>query len=125
MARWTILPRENAVVWNVKPGELHTDDMEMAGFGCSVVVTYGVDGQGFVLRHHPVFPTLRLRPNNTHASYQMDVPPEMLPRLLADGEPVTETLCSVKLYGIVELATEAGSLTIRRLCFPSSSRRAA
>ncbi|MBO7405310.1 MAG: hypothetical protein J6V24_10155 [Clostridia bacterium] len=125
MARWTILPREHAVVWDVKPGELHTDDMEMAGFGCSVVVTYGVDEQGFVLRHHPVFPTLRLRPNNTHASYQMDVPPERMPRLLADGLPVTETLRSVKLCGIVELTTEAGPLSIRRLCFPSANRRAA
>ncbi len=125
MARWNILPGEHAVVWDVKPGELHTDDMEMAGFGCAVVVTYGTDEHGFVLRHHPVFPTLRLRPNNTHASYQADVPPEAVPRLLADGEPVAETLRSVRLYGVVELRTEAGPLSIRHLCFPSAARRAA
>ena len=29
--RWHIHETENAVVWDVKPGECHTDDIEMAG----------------------------------------------------------------------------------------------
>ena len=68
MSRWTIHPIENAVVWRVRPGDLHTDDYEMAGYRCAFVVKYGMDENGFVLTHHPIFPSLRLRPNNTHAT---------------------------------------------------------
>ena len=129
MPRWTIHPTEDAVVWTPAPGELHTDDYEMAGYRCAFVVKYGMDEQGFVLTHHPIFPTLRLRPNDTHATYQMDVPAERWPRLvlLPDGEPVKETLVRAKLNGTIELETTAagGALRICRTCFPSTEYRAA
>ena len=32
MARWNLIRGGNAVEWNVTPGDLHTDDMEMAGY---------------------------------------------------------------------------------------------
>ena len=41
MSRWTIHPSEDAVVWTVRPGDLHTDDYEMAGYRCAFVVKYG------------------------------------------------------------------------------------
>lgn len=130
MMRWKIHETENAVVWEVKPGERHTDDLEMAGYGCAFVVRYGMEEDGFVLGHHPVFPTLRLRPNNTHATYQMDIPSEKWPRLISmkdPGTPVEEVLTRVKLNGTVELFTESkdGALRIRRVCFPSVEYRAA
>ncbi len=129
MSRWTIHPTENAVVWTPAPGEAHTDDYEMAGYRCAFVVKYGTDERGFVLTHHPIFPTLRLRPNNTHATYQMDVPDEKWPRLvlLPEREPVKETLVRVKLNGTIEIETTAaeGKLKIRRICFPSTEVRAA
>ena len=130
MMRWRIHETENAVVWDVKPGERHTDDLEMAGYGCAFVVKYGMEDDSFVLGHHPVFPTLRLRPNNTHATYQMDIPSEKWPRLISmkdPGTPVEEVLIRVKLNGTVELFTESkdGALRIRRVCFPSVEYRAA
>ncbi|MBQ4349859.1 MAG: hypothetical protein II768_01240 [Clostridia bacterium] len=130
MMRWRIHETENAVVWEVKPGERHTDDLEMAGYGCAFVVKYGMEEDGFVLGHHPVFPTLRLRPNNTHATYQMDIPSEKWPRLISMKDPaasVEEVLTRVKLNGTVELFTESkdGALRIRRVCFPSVEYRAA
>ena len=130
MMRWRIHETENAVVWEVKPGERHTDDLEMAGYGCAFVVKYGMEEDGFVLGHHPVFPTLRLRPNNTHATYQMDIPSEKWPRLISlkdPGTPVEEVLIRVKLNGTVELFSESkdGALRIRRVCFPSVEYRAA
>ncbi|MBE6726706.1 MAG: hypothetical protein E7576_16185 [Ruminococcaceae bacterium] len=129
MSRWTIHPTENAVVWTPALGEAHTDDYEMAGYRCAFVVKYGTDERGFVLTHHPIFPTLRLRPNNTHATYQMDVPDEKWPRLvlLPEREPVKETLVRVKLNGTIEIETTAaeGRLKIRRICFPSTEVRAA
>ena len=130
--RWHIHETENAVVWDVKPGECHTDDIEMAGYGCAFVVKYGMDESGFVLGHHPVFPSLRLRPNNTHATYQMDIPAEKWPRLVVqDGHaasaPLEEVLTEVKLNGTLELTTESkdGALRIRRIAFPSVEYRAA
>lgn len=130
MMRWRIHETENAVVWEVKPGERHTDDLEMAGYGCAFVVKYGMEEDSFVLGHHPVFPTLRLRPNNTHATYQMDIPSEKWPRLISmkdPGTPVEEVLTRVKLNGTVELFSESkdGALRIRRVCFPSVEYRAA
>jgi hypothetical protein len=131
--RWHIHETENAVVWDVKPGECHTDDIEMAGYGCAFVVKYGTDEDGFTLGHHPVFPSLRLRPNNTHATYQMDIPAEKWPRLVvvkdgnAAGIPLEEVLTEVKLNGTLELTTESkdGALRIRRIAFPSVEYRAA
>ena len=130
MMRWRIHETENAVVWEVKPDERHTDDLEMAGYGCAFVVKYGMEEDGFVLGHHPVFPTLRLRPNNTHATYQMEIPSEKWPRLISmkdPGTPVEEVLTQVTLNGTVELFSESkdGALRIRRICFPSVEYRAA
>ena len=105
--RWNIIRDGNAIEWLVN--DLHTDDIEMAGFGCAHVVTYGMTEEGFVLEHHPVFPTLRTRPNNTHASYQMAIPADRLPVLLADGERITETLLRAELDGTLYLEPVSGA----------------
>ena len=127
MSRWTVHPTENAVVWTPAPGDLHTDDYEMAGYRCAFVVKYGMDENGFVLTHHPIFPTLRLRPNNTHATYQMDIPAEKWPAPMADGDPVREILTRVKLNGVLTLETVSadGNLAFTRRCYPSTDFRAA
>ena len=127
MSRWTIHPIENAVVWRVRPGDLHTDDYEMAGYGCAFVVKYGMDENGLVLNRHPVFPTLRLRPNTTHSSYQLDIPDDHWPAPLVNGAPSRELLQSAKLNGTLELetVTEDGALRLVRRFFPSTNYRAA
>ena len=125
MSRWQIIRDGHALAWDVIPGELHTDDIEMAGFGCAQVVLYGMTEDGFVLQHHPVFPTLRTRPNNTHASYQMQIAKEQLPRLLLGGEAITETLVRAELDGMLTLITTAngGTLSIVHKCYPSADKR--
>ncbi len=125
MSRWQIIRNGHAVAWDVTPGDLHTDDIEMAGFGCAQVVRYGMTEVGFVLEHHPVFPTLRTRPNNTHASYQMAIPADCLPKLLAGGAPIAETLLRAELDGTLTLFTAAngGALRLNHQCFPSSDKR--
>ena len=127
MSRWTIHPTENAVVWTVNPGDIHTDDYEMAGYGCAFVVKYGMDENGLVLTRHPVFPTLRLRPNTTHSTYQLDVPDDHWPAPCVNGVPVREILKSTKLNGTLELetVTEDGALRLTRRFFPSAASRAA
>ncbi len=125
MSRWQIIRGGHAVAWDVIPGEQHTDDIEMAGFGCAQVVRYGMTENGFLLEHHPVFPTLRTRPNNTHASYQMDIPAGCLPRLTVNGEVLGETLLRAELDGTLYLETSAngGALKMSHRCYPSAKKR--
>ena len=125
MSRWQIIRNGHAVAWVVTPGDLHTDDIEMAGFGCAQVVRYGMTEDGFLWEHHPVFPTLRTRPNNTHASYQMDIPAEKLPRLMTGGTPICETLLRVELDGTLSVFTAAkeGTLRLIHQCCPSADKR--
>ena len=123
-ARWNIIKGKTAVEWIVKEGDLHTDDIEMAGFSCADVVTYGTNENGFVLMHHPVFPTLRLRPNDTHASYHRFIDEKDMPMLCVNGVPVSEKLIRVQIDGVLTLETEAGDMAITRCCFPSTELRA-
>ena len=125
MSRWQIIRDGHAVAWDVIPGDTHTDDIEMAGFACAQVVTYGMTEDGFLLEHHPVFPTLRTRPNNTHASYQMAIPADHLPRLTVGGKVLAETLLRAELDGTLYLETSAcsGALKISHRCYPSAEKR--
>lgn len=126
MSRWNLLTPKKSIEWRPAPGECHMDDLEMAGFAVSHVVKYGVsEEKGFILLHHPVFPTLRRRPNNTHASYQLDVPPDCIPTLLVNGQPVRETLRRVVIDGTLRLETDAPGLSLTHHCFPSERDRAA
>ncbi len=125
MSRWQIIKDGHALAWDVIPGETHTDDIEMAGFACAQVVRYGMTEMGFLLEHHPVFPTLRTRPNNTHASYQMDIPAEKLPRLTVSGTELAETLLRAELDGTLYLETVSadGALKLAHRCYPSAEKR--
>ncbi len=125
MARWNIIRNGKAIAWDVKKGDLHTDDVEMAGFYVADIVTYGMTEDGFKLIHRPIFPTLRLRPNDTHATYQMDIPNENVPRIIADGEIAEEVLTRAELNGTLTLyCTDVRhGLEIVHTCYPSTDWR--
>ncbi|MBQ8642864.1 MAG: hypothetical protein IJ480_11685 [Clostridia bacterium] len=129
MARWQLFNSGYPLIapgieWIPTPGEAHTDDIEMAGFGCSDTVTYGVDENGILhLSHHPVFPTLRRRPNDTHASFQLDMPS---PVLLADGAVLREMVDRVTIdSGVLAVYTHDGDISVVRTCYPAYETRAA
>lgn len=122
--RWNIIQNGNATEWKLKNGEFHTDDIEMAGFGCADIVKYGMTEDGFIISHHPVFPTLRTRPNNTHASYQITVDDRFMPRVVANGNIAVETLTRVEINGTLRLECTAGELSIAHVCYPSTDHRA-
>jgi len=125
MSRWNIRIPKKSIEWILKPGDIHSEDLEMAGFYASDTVKYGVKGEtGFYHIHHPVFPTLRRRPNNTHASYQLDIAEEFMPAILLDGNPVKEELKRVTIDGVLNLETAANGLYIIHRCFPSTELRA-
>lgn len=94
--------------------------LEMSGRRASFIARFGRDERGRLrLVRHVVFPSLRTRPNDTHASFQADVPQE-LSILYKDGEPLTETAESYAFDGVLSVVSSAGGCVIKRLLFPSA-----
>lgn len=113
--RWQI--RDNGIFWDAK-GSAHTDSIEMSGRGCSVVVRYGTDENGrLILERRAVFPTLRLAPNVTEATFICDLPAESA--LSVDAAP--EYAESFFYDGVLTVTSRCGDLQLRRTFFPDSS----
>lgn len=123
MSRWTIEKVKEQIKWVPTHGEAHVDDIEFSGYGCSDVVTYGANETGgLILSHHPVFPTLRRRPNDTHASFQLDMPSLSV---YVDGEQIAETVVEVTIGGgFLTIYTKGGDVTVTRRFFPAATKRA-
>lgn len=57
---------DNKICFDVKDSEDYTNHIEMSGFYCSSIISYGSDENGIVrFMRHVVFPTLRVNPNLT------------------------------------------------------------
>ncbi len=126
MSRWNIKESKRTIEWVITDNSPHTDDLEMAGFGVSDTVKYGICEDGYFFHiHHPVFPNLRCRPNDTHASYQLDIDKDLLPAILVNGCSINERLVRATIDGTLILETEAEGLKIIHHCFPSTRLRAA
>lgn len=118
---WTI--KENTLVWDVKDGQVHSDDIEMSGLYADYIVAYGVREDGtLLLSKSSFFPTLRTFPNDTHSTLAVRLQEENCPRLLKDGAAVAEYPTRFVLDGtlLTESKTDAG-VCIKRQLFPSSS----
>lgn len=122
--RWQISENSSKIEWTVN--DLHTDDIEMSGFKVSDVVTYGMNENGFVLKHHPVFPTLRTRPNNTHASFQTEISYEQYMQFSVSGTAVIENLKKAEISEVLRLEcdTNISDLSTVHTCVPSDSIKA-
>ncbi len=123
MARWSITENKRTIRWVPTPGERHVEDIEIAGFGCADIVTYGVEEDGtLVVEHYPIYPTLRRRPNNTHATYQLTAKSATV---LADGMPVREKMVEAVIeLGLLTLVSRDGDITVTRTFFPAAEARA-
>ena len=124
---WTTSQYHNCIHWDceLNPAD-HTDFLEMSGLYTSAIITYGIREGKLVLERHSVFPMLRIFPNNTHGSWQFDIPAERIPTVSADGKPVTEYPCGILLNGTLEIISrddEVG-LLITRTLFPSPDQAA-
>lgn len=109
------------IVWNVKEGQSHFDDIEMSGLYTDFIVKYGVreDGSLFLSRHC-FFPTLRTIPNNTHATYDVLFEEDGLPFLLSCGEKIVENPRKFTFDGILSVECEGDGLTTKHQLFPSA-----
>ena len=111
---------KNGIRWTVRKGQVHTDELEMAGFYTSDQITYGVgEGGVAVFGRYCIFPTLRTIPNNTHASLRNAYRAENFPVLLADGEGEEEKAVSFTLDGMLTAKTKTSKFEIVREFFPA------
>lgn len=114
------LPRRldgNGVVYTARLGTRFGDHIEMSGFYCSSIVSYGhgADG-GLLLMRHVVFPTLRCYPNLTHSSLGHNFRGVSLE---ADGSPLSESVVRFSFDGILRIYTTCGQLSFIRELFTS------
>ncbi len=121
MTRWVIDQNKQRIRWTPTPGERHVDDIEIAGFGCADIVTFGAEADGrIILGHYPIFPTVRCHPNDTHASYRYRAASLAL---LADGVPLREIMTEAVIdLGVLTVTGQADGVTIKRTFFPSAAQ---
>lgn len=117
---------KGGIRWTVRKGQVHKDDLEMAGFQTADLITYGVEEGGKVfLERYCVFPMLRTIPNNTHASLRHRYADSAFPTLLSDGVAEEEKAVWFTLDGILSAKTRTDSFEIVREFFPAEELRAA
>ena len=112
-------------VWNVEPGQRHSDNYEMSGLFCDCIVDYGVNADGsLLLGLSCYFPTLRTIPNDTHGTLGVRAEYHQLPALRCNGKPVVERPRRFLLDGTLICESETDhSIRIRRQILPSESKR--
>ncbi|WP_188887866.1 hypothetical protein, partial [Paenibacillus radicis (ex Gao et al. 2016)] len=127
-ARWQI--GQDNIMWEVAKDRMqpHEDHLEMSGKQVSMIVRYGVDGEGkLVLSRTVVWPGLRTIPNNTHGSLMQEFGQEALPFLHINGkQSVNERPVWFQFDGMLTMESEAeDGLVIARTLFPSADAKAA
>ena len=112
----------NTLVWQVTPGEVHSDNYEMSGLYVDAIIGYGVSECGTLwLERTGYFPTLRTIPNDTHATLEVSVPSSQVPVLLLDGQPTTEYPQEFRLDGTLTVSSRTNTgATVTRQFFPAS-----
>ncbi|MEP6751082.1 MAG: hypothetical protein ABJB86_25325, partial [Bacteroidota bacterium] len=125
----------------------YTDHIEMSGTRASLWIKYSIDSAKHLqLSRTVVFPSFRLRPNDTHASLMFTFKDEDLPRFFIDEKPLRrdivngvfytdmeEKVTGIRQNGIMEinsiLSLIAGgrtvSIGVNRKLFPSAGHPAA
>ncbi len=120
---WEI--ENKSLVWRVKKGRTHFDDIEMSGLFADFWVKYGVNADGtLTLEYKCYFPTLRTIPNNTHATYCFAINQEERPYIVKDGFRVLEYPKEFRFDGVLTIVcdTDAGFSTERKI-FPASESK--
>lgn len=123
--RWE-LSDDGGISWNVKPNEVHQDNIEMSGKQMSAIVTYGIDeGKNLVLKEKLVFPMLRKIPNKTGSNLIREFDRTSHPIITVNGKEVMETPIRFQNKGILTVFSKTNSpLTVNRRIFPSVDKAA-
>jgi len=141
--RWHIL-NNGSIEWTIKPNDPHDDHIEMSGEKVSLWVRYAVDSaQRLQLTRTVIFPTFRLKPNDTHGTLMVTFNDTDLPRFylnmtplkpcLMNGYPnpgLSEKAVSVNHSGVMEITSNVekidrskvtNKLILKRTLLPSAT----
>ncbi|MCX6226774.1 MAG: hypothetical protein NTV01_18840 [Bacteroidia bacterium] len=90
--RWSIM-KNGSIEWTIRPDDPHFDHIEMSGEKVSLWVYYVVDSlQNPKLLRTVMFPTFRLKPNDTHGTLMVSFTDNDLPRFFLDMTPLKPSL---------------------------------
>ncbi len=116
---------KKGIRWDVKKGQVHTDDVEMSSFGVSFTVKYGCDAYGKpVFGRTCAFPSLRTIPNNTHGTLKAVYEGDDAPMPMENGNICNEKALSFSYDGILTAVTKTKSLRITRSFYPAYEKKA-
>ena len=107
--------------------EPFSEDMEMAGNLCAVIVYYGRKEDGTLFLHeYNIYPTLRTIPNHTHGTLRDDYLDSEHTTFTLDGEAVTEYPDRFEICGRLSVTSSdpGGRLRITRVLFPAREKMA-
>ncbi len=123
-SRWK-LANDGGIAWDVRPGDVHQDHIEMSGRKVSVIAVYGVrENASLILTLRLAFPSLRTVPNDKSAtlSYvfrEADSPRIFIGGRLAGNEVVTR-FHHRGLMSVDSVLGKQGEIALTRTIFPST-----
>ena len=128
--RWKTTP-DGGIVWITQEGSPHYDHIEMSGKKVSAVLRYGINERNqFVLNKSMVWPMLRTRPNNTHASLMRRFNVSLPDLIQVNGLSLNnEKVTKISLKGIMQVNSDFaigrnGCLSLTRQIAPSVDKPA-
>ncbi|MFA6127857.1 MAG: hypothetical protein WC699_11170 [Bacteroidales bacterium] len=90
--RWSIV-KNGSIEWTIKSDDPHFDHIEMSGELVSLWVKYSVDSsRRLQLTRTVIFPTFRLKPNDTHGTLMLSFADSDLPRFYLNMTPLKPCL---------------------------------
>lgn len=113
---------DKSIIFDVKKGESYSNHIEMAGFYCSSIVSYGCDHKAKLrLMRHIIFPMLRKYPNITRGSLDYNFNGATLK---VNKSTAVERVSSFTFDSTLKIRSSYDNLKIERTIFPSRNCRA-
>lgn len=105
----------NSIVYNAKENQAYGNHIEMSGFYCSSIISYGHDNSGCLkIMRHTVFPTLRMYPNKTHSSQDHNFHGVTFK---VNNKKLSEKVKRFIFNGILTIETYCGDISVKRELF--------
>lgn len=112
---------DNAICYDANCEE-YANHIEMAGFYCSSIISYGIKKDGTLrLMRHVIFPNLRLYPNTTHCSLDYNFKGA---KILIDGIFASEKVERFVFDGVLNIYSSCNGVGIKRTIFAGQSTKA-
>lgn len=110
------------IVYDVKTNTTYSNHVEMSGFYCSSIISYGVKKSGELRIHrHVIYPTLRKNPNNTSGSLDANFKGI---KILADNKSYKEIAYRFVFDGTLNIFSKIKDINVKRTLFSANNPKA-